>query len=196
MTILAVLKTEPDYRPLRPMKLGRPLSSRYSDYHEDIGHTTKQCFQLSNLIEGKIRRGQLVYYVQREDSPRRHRRDEEDRVIDIIFAGISVGGLSHNSQKIYAREVFNVNAPTTKCPRANPSPVISFSYDDYRPGLIKGHQDALVITTQVGNNMVKKMLVDNGSSVDVLYHRAFSRMDLGDRRLENARTPLYRFTGN
>ncbi|XP_074352624.1 uncharacterized protein LOC141691765 [Apium graveolens] len=196
MTILAVLKTESDYRPPRPMKPSRPPNSRYYDYHEDTGHTTEQCFQLSNLTEGKIRRGQLVHYLQREDSPRRHRRDEEDRVIDVIFGSIAAGGLSHNSQKIYAREVFNVNPPTTKRPRANPSPVISFSDDNYRPGLIEGHQDALVITTRVGNNTVKKMLVDNGSSVDVLYHHAFSRMDLGDRRLENARTPLYGFTGN
>ncbi|XP_074322841.1 uncharacterized protein LOC141659814 [Apium graveolens] len=195
-TILAVLKTEPDYRPPRPMKPGRPPSSRYCDYHEDTGHTTEQCFQLSNLIEGKICRGQLVHYVQREDSPRRHRRVEEDRVIDVIFGGVAAGGLSHNSRKSYAHEVFNVNPPTSKRTRTNPSPAISFSDDDYRPGLIEGHQDALVITTRVGNNTVKKMLVDNGSSVDVLYHHAFSRMDLGDRRLENARTPLYGFTGN
>ncbi|XP_074352017.1 uncharacterized protein LOC141691177 [Apium graveolens] len=40
------------------------------------------------------------------------------------------------------------------------------------------------------------MLVDNESSVDVLYHHAFSRMDIRDRRLENSRTPLYGFTGN
>ncbi|XP_074337403.1 uncharacterized protein LOC141674592 [Apium graveolens] len=178
------------------MKPGRPPSSRYCDYHEDTGHTTEQCFQLSNLIEGKIRRGQLVHYVQREDSPRHHRRVEEDWVIDVIFGGVAAGGLSHNSQKSYARKVFNVNPPTSKRTRTNPSPIISFSDDDYRPGLIEGHQDALVITTRVGNNTVKKMPVDNGSSVDVLYHHAFSRMDLGDRRLENARMPLYGFTGN
>ncbi|XP_074360069.1 uncharacterized protein LOC141700156 [Apium graveolens] len=155
-TILAILKIEPDYRPPRPMKSGRPPSSRYCDYHEDTGHTTEQCFQLSNLIEGKIHRGQLVHYVQREDSPRRHRRVEEDRVIDVIFGGVAAGGLSHNSRKSYAREVFNVNPPTSKCTRTNPSPVISFSDDDYRPGLIEGHQDALVITTRVGNKTVKK----------------------------------------
>ncbi|XP_074359687.1 uncharacterized protein LOC141699739 [Apium graveolens] len=50
-TILAILKTEPDFRPPSPMKPGRPPSSRYCDYHEDIGHTTEQCYQLSNLIE-------------------------------------------------------------------------------------------------------------------------------------------------
>ncbi|XP_074360678.1 uncharacterized protein LOC141700927 [Apium graveolens] len=154
MTILAVLKTEPDYRPPRPMKPGRPPSSRYYEYHEDTGHTTEQCFQLSNLIEGKIRRGQLVHYVQHDDEPRRHHRGEDDRVIDIIFGGIAAGSLSHSSRKIYAREVFNVNPSAAKRPRANPSPVISFSDDDYRPGLIEGHQDALVITTRVGNNTV------------------------------------------
>ncbi|XP_074354344.1 uncharacterized protein LOC141693224 [Apium graveolens] len=178
------------------MKPGRPPSSRYCEYHEDTGHTTEQCFQLSNLIEGKIRRGQLVHYVQHDDEPRRQHRGENDRVIDVIFGGVAAGGLSHNSRKIYAREVFNVNPSTAKRPRVNPSLVISFSDDDYRPGLIEGHQDALVITTRVGNNTVKKMLVDNGSSVDVLYHHAFSRMDIGDRRLENSRTPLYGFTGN
>ncbi|XP_074356814.1 uncharacterized protein LOC141696588 [Apium graveolens] len=178
------------------MKAGRPPSSRYCEYHEDTGHTTEQCFQLSNLIEGKIRRGQLVHYVQQEDNPRSHHRDQEDRVIDVIFGGAASGGFSHNSRKTYAREVFNVNPSTVKRPRANPTPVISFSDDDYHPGLIEGHQDALVITTRVGNNTVKKMLVDNGSFVDVLYYHAFSRMDIGDRRLENSRTPLYGFTGN
>ncbi|XP_074323018.1 uncharacterized protein LOC141659967 [Apium graveolens] len=139
----------------------------------------KQCFQLNNFNEGKIHRGQLVHYVQHDDEPKRHHRGEDDRVIDVIFGGIAAGGLSHNSRKL-AREVFNVNPSTTKRPRANPSPVISFSDDDYRPGLIEGHQDVLVITTRVGNNTVKKMLVDNGSYVDVLYHHAFSRMDIGD----------------
>ncbi|XP_074346515.1 uncharacterized protein LOC141685306 [Apium graveolens] len=170
------------------MKAGRPPSSRYCEYHEDTGHTTEQCFELSNLIEGKIRRGQLVHYVQQEDNPRRHHRDQEDRVIDVIFGGAAFGGFCHNSRKMYAREVFNVNPSTVKRPRANPTPIISFSDDEYHSGLIEGHQDALVIITRVGNNTMKKMLVDNGSSVDVLYHHAFSRMDIGNRRLENSRS--------
>lgn len=78
----------------------------------------------------------------------------------------------------------------------NPSPIISFSDEDFSPGIIKGHQDALVIKTKVGTNTVKKILVDNGSSVVILYHHAFSRMDLGDRKLENTYSPLYGFTRN
>lgn len=62
--------------------------------------------------------------------------------------------------------------------------------------MIENHQDALVITTRVGNHTVKKILIDNGSCVDILYHHTFSRMNIRDKRLENIRTLLYGFTGN
>lgn len=182
-TILAVLKTEPEYRPPRPMKPGRPPSSRYCEYHEDSGHTTEQCFI---LIEGKIKRGQLVHFVE-QDYRSNH---DSDRVIDVIFGGDSAGGLFNNSKKLYAREVFNINPEVNKRPRPNPSPVISFSDDDYPSGMFETHQDALVITAKIGTNTIKKILIDNGSSVDILYHHAFSRMDIGDRKLENVNTFL------
>ncbi|XP_074346148.1 uncharacterized protein LOC141684911 [Apium graveolens] len=191
-----MLKTDPDYRPLWSMKLGRPPSSGYRDYHEDTCHTTEQCFQLSNLIEGKIHHGKLVHYIEHGGTHRQDRRYDEDRVIDVIFGGIAAGGASDNSHKIYVREVLNINPSPTKLPRANPSLVISFSDDDYYLGLIECHQDALVITTRVGTNTVKMMLVDNGRSVDILYHHTFARMDIGDRKLENSHTPLYGFTDN
>ncbi|XP_074327012.1 uncharacterized protein LOC141664952 [Apium graveolens] len=62
----------------------------------------------------------------------------------------------------------------------------------------------MMIIIRVSSRVIKMLLssqpeyeiIDNGSSVDVLYHHAFSRMDIGDRRLENSRTPLYGFTGN
>lgn len=43
---------------------------------------------------------------------------------------------------------------------------------------------------------MKKILIDNGSLVNILYHHTFSRMDFGDRLLENTHSPLYGFTGN
>ncbi|XP_074377485.1 uncharacterized protein LOC141719007 [Apium graveolens] len=187
---------EPDYRLPRPMKPGRPPSFGYYEYHEDTCHTTEQYFQLRNLIENKICRGQLVHYVKHNDVHRQDHRNDDDRVINVIFGGVAAGGLSNNSRNNYAREMFNINPSAVKHLWTNPSPVIFLSEDDYRPGLLEGHQDALIITTRVGNKTVKKILVDNGSSIDILYHHTFARMDLGDRRFENSRIPLYGFTGN
>lgn len=43
---------------------------------------------------------------------------------------------------------------------------------------------------------MKKILIDNGSSVDILYHHAFSRLDMEDRKLKNTHTLLYGFIAN
>lgn len=83
-----------------------------------------------------------------------------------------------------------------KKPLLNPSPVISFSDEDYLVGMLENHQDALVITTKVGTNMVKKILIENGSSVDIRYHSSYSRMELGGHKLENVNLRLYGFTCN
>lgn len=178
------------------MKPGLPPSSRYYEYHEDIGHTTNQCYQLSNLIEVKIRKGHFVHFIEGKGHTHHERHHSTDRVIDVIFGGFTAGGLSNNSRKTYSREVFKINPDASKRSRLSPTSVISFSDEDYPQGMIERHQDALVITAKVGVNSVKKILIDNGSSVDILYHHAFSRMEFGDRKLENTHTPLYAFTGN
>ncbi|XP_074351853.1 uncharacterized protein LOC141691001 [Apium graveolens] len=104
--------------------------------------------------------------------------------------------MSNNSRKSYAREVCRVNPSCPKKSKPSPSLIISFLDEDYSPNIIRGHQDALVITAKIGTNTVKKILVDNGSSVDILYHHALARMDTGERKLENTHSPLYGFTGN
>lgn len=141
-TILAVLKTDPSFVPPRPMNPNRPLSNRYCDYHEDTGHTTERCYQLANLIEDKIKNGELLQFVQNEEF-RKFPGKESERIIDVISGGLSEGGASNNLKNSYAREVFRIDS---KKPRRNSSPVISFSDADYSSGLIEGNQDALVIT--------------------------------------------------
>lgn len=73
-----------------------------------------------------------------------------------------------------------------KRPKKNPSLVISFSDEDYGERTIKDHQDALVITANIGTNTVKKTLLDNESSVDIST-TVFSRMNLGDKKLSGCR---------
>ena len=58
------------------------------------------------------------------------------------------------------------------------------------------HYDTLVIEAMIANNNVHMMLVDNGSSVDILYYQAFQRMGLKVSNLKHSPNPIYSFTGD
>ena len=58
------------------------------------------------------------------------------------------------------------------------------------------HCDALVIKAMIANNNVHRMLVDNRSSVDILYYQAFERMGLKVSDLKPSPNPIYKFRGN
>ena len=54
--------------------------------------------------------------------------------------------------------------------------------------------DALVITAMMANNNVHRILVDNGSLVDILYYQAFQIMGLKNGNLKPSPNPVYSFT--
>ena len=74
------------------------------------------------------------------------------------------------------------------------SPIIGFSEDNAR-GLYHPHDDALVVSIRVGNYNVHRMLVDNGSSADILYYPAFQQMGINRARLTPTNAPLVGFGG-
>ena len=77
------------------------------------------------------------------------------------------------AQKTYLRMVQNIQL-TSSVPKIarRESPIIGFSKEDARR-LHHPHDDALVISVRVGDYNVHRMLVDNGSSIDILYYPAF-----------------------
>ncbi|XP_077222187.1 uncharacterized protein LOC143856030 [Tasmannia lanceolata] len=107
------------------------------------------------------------------------------------MGGPAVGGTSSAARKAYARQVNAVHTSHKKLIVENE---ISFSDVDL-DNLILPHDDALVITMLVANWELKKILVDNGSSTDILYYHAFKQMMIGDERLKPANSDLFGFSG-
>ena len=58
------------------------------------------------------------------------------------------------------------------------------------------HCDVLVIKAMVANNNEHRILVNNGSSVDILYFEEFKRMGLKVSDLKPSPNPIYGFTGD
>ena len=74
------------------------------------------------------------------------------------------------------------------------SPIIGFSEEDARC-LHHPHDDALIVSIRVGDYNVHRVLVDNGSSADILYYPAFQQVGIDRARLILMNAPLVGFGG-
>uniref|UniRef100_A0A2N9EQY5 Uncharacterized protein n=1 Tax=Fagus sylvatica TaxID=28930 RepID=A0A2N9EQY5_FAGSY len=73
--------------------------------------------------------------------------------------------------------------------------IISFSEEDAR-GTHQPHDDALVITINIAGFTTRRVMVDNGSSADILYLPAYQQMRLDKDKLRPMDAPLVGFTGD
>ena len=91
----------------------------------------------------------------------------------MIVGGIATTSSSRKARKTYLRMAQNVQliGSVPKIARRE-SPIIGFSEEDARR-LHHPHDDALVVSVRVEDYNVHRMLVNNGSSTDILYYPAF-----------------------
>ena len=73
-------------------------------------------------------------------------------------------------------------------------PAISFTDEDAER-IHHPHDDAIVITLLIADYTTRRVLVDNGSSADILYYPAFQQMRLGRDQLRPVCSPLIGFGG-
>ncbi|XP_075645580.1 uncharacterized protein LOC142616662 [Castanea sativa] len=72
---------------------------------------------------------------------------------------------------------------------------MSFNEEDAR-GVKQPHNDLLVIILTIEGLNTKRILVDNGSSADIIYHPAFQQLKLDPGRLRSFDSPLVSFSGD
>ncbi|KAL0285174.1 UNVERIFIED_CONTAM: hypothetical protein Sangu_2790300 [Sesamum angustifolium] len=146
---------------------------KYCRFHRDRGHTTEECHHLMNEIEKLIQ-----------------------RVIAVISGGPTEED-SANARKALARatrgnhwqapiQVYNVKSENQE--------EISFNSQDMDP-MRNQNNDALVISATLANFLVKKVLVDSGSSADIMFHDAYVQLGIDNAQLRKVNTPLTGFSG-
>ena len=114
----------------------------------------------------------------------------------MIFGGFAGGGESSYSRKAHLRniksgETLEVQA-VSKLPWLDTT--ITFS-DSNLEGCQHPHDDPLVIRVIVANKTVHRVLIDNGSSVDIIFALAFEKMGIGMEKLELVSAHLLGFSG-
>ena len=97
----------------------------------------------------------------------------------MIVGGSTMVGSLRKARRTYLQMVQNVQLTSRplKLTRMD-DPVISFIEKDARR-VHHPHDDALVINLTIANYNTRRVLVDNRSSVDILYYLAFQQMRIG-----------------
>ena len=114
----------------------------------------------------------------------------------MISRGFAGGGESSSARKAHMRSIRSVEMgeiqAVSKLPRLDTT--ITFSDSDLE-GCQHPHDDPLVVHAIVANTTVHRVLVDNGSSADIIFASAFDKMGIGREKLEPVNTHLRGFSG-
>ncbi|XP_073057183.1 uncharacterized protein [Primulina eburnea] len=108
-----------------------------------------------------------------------------------MISGGSTDGDSNRARKAHSRhESFGVDDAVRV-----EGPVISFGPRDLQ-GVSLPHNDALVIQAKVANYDIRRVFVDSGSSVNIIFQEALDQMNLEDYQLRPVETALFGFAGH
>ncbi|KAL5560216.1 hypothetical protein UlMin_036427 [Ulmus minor] len=187
--------------------VNRRDNTKYCRYHRDIGHVTEECRVLKDEIERLIQPGQLRNYVRgnnQQPSPQAQENQQPAQEGEDIEVKTIIGGPAtrdtNQARKNYALQTRSVPYPQQvnlaehrdKIPCLS-NKLIIFTKEE-ASGLWLPHKDAIVVSLRIASRKVYKILIDNGSSTDILFRSTLNRMNLMGAKFEPIKSALYGFT--
>ena len=178
--------------------MSNPDSKLWCAYYGDYGHRVYDCVALKREIQTLVKKGYLKEYTtgqkERRNSapPRQPPPPPHHEVINFIICGSDVCGMTYSQAKIIARE------PTTHVLRADIAkakpPTIQFDETDMEHVTELQH-DTLVISLQVGNCLIRRIIIDNRSAVNIIMLETLQQMGLTEADMVKKSMVLVGFSG-
>ncbi|XP_050242181.1 uncharacterized protein LOC126691157 [Quercus robur] len=174
----------------------------YCAYHQEPGHTTDDCRNLKNHLDRLVREGKLRHLLHRPEGWREQSNIETRQstlrppidTINVILAAPGRTGSSPFRVMSVGRFSTEPDDRESKRARVIATPLIGFSEED-KQGTLQPHDDALVVTLRIGGYDVKRVLVDQGSAVEVMYPDLYKELNLKPEDLSPYDSPLVSFEG-
>ncbi|XP_058189370.1 uncharacterized protein LOC131306956 [Rhododendron vialii] len=172
--------------------------------HNELGHYTTAYAPYKELLERLAPQGHLDQYIIRTKTPTRPpagnpNPNEPQPTIHVIHGPVtkeSESNLRADLNRASTSKQVLAVGPRSKRPRPKELPkwTITFTQRDLEH-VQTPHSDALVITVQIGVHDVKRVLIDQGSSAEVMYYDLFKKLDLPKSALQPAEVSLIGFNG-
>ncbi|KAJ8422673.1 hypothetical protein Cgig2_003217 [Carnegiea gigantea] len=185
--ILMEIKGNPMLSRLRPTATPAKFKNKnnYCEYHENYGHTTSEYRELKRALHELANQGQLNSFLRRGEGGDHNRCDLEGKKDDDdvnrnrqIIATI-IGGINDKELNVIATRVLK---PLV-------GPIMTFGPEDMHP-LQTPHNDALVIQLKIVTAMARRILVDIGSSVDIITLECLKKLQYNEKDLEAIETSI------
>ena len=112
----------------------------------------------------------------------------------MISRGFAGGGESSSAWKAHLRSIRSAEMGEVQAVSKLPRLDITIKFSDLE-GCQHPHDDPLVVRAIVANTTVHRVLIDNGSSADIIFASAFDKMGIGREKLEPVNTHLRGFSG-
>ncbi|KAK0592666.1 hypothetical protein LWI29_023168 [Acer saccharum] len=189
-------------------------TTKYCRFHKDHRHETSKCFQLRDHIESLIRDGHLKDFALKRDKHcgrqdsrqgneqerKSPRRNSPNATINTIFGGPHTGRsnrerMSEVREVMYESRSMEINSVqrNPKKGREGHDP-ITFTVED-SDGIDVKPNDAIVVGVRIAHMNVLRVMIDNGSSTDILSAKVYDELRLDRKDLEPFHVPLKGFGG-
>ncbi|CAL2257122.1 unnamed protein product [Prunus armeniaca] len=123
-------------------------------------------------------------------------------MINTISGGPTLAGPSNRSVKQYVRaahcpQVFGIEDDRCrKVPKVRWEPITFCEEEEEEEGIIYPHDDPMIIRAEIADYDVGRVLIDTGSSVNVIFADAFKGLGIADSMVNWQIMPLLSFSGD
>jgi len=166
-----------------------PKPDAWCEFHKSFGHSLNSCLALGYQLAELVKCGFLKDYLlekqagQSSGSQPAGGEGQQHEVpihgeIHTIVGGFSGDGCTTSQRKKYARSVMSVEVFEDHSPDVD----ITFTKDDPRD-VVPHDNDPIVISLITVGRTVHRVLVDQGSSADVMFWPTFEKLQLSPDQL-------------
>ncbi|KAM2220883.1 hypothetical protein ACFX1S_020027 [Malus domestica] len=182
----------PDYKPTKN-------TGMFCCYHEHNGHDGEKCITLRDHIEALAREGKIDQFLIHP--PRGNRNQRQVNVIYSISGGTPISKSSNRAMKNseqalrFGHQVFHMeDIMGGKYQKPNWDPICF--YPEEERCIIYPHNDPLIVEAHIANFEVRRILVDTGASVNIMFAEAFKALNVAEHLLDRSMSPLISFSGD
>ncbi|XP_021739691.1 uncharacterized protein LOC110706082 [Chenopodium quinoa] len=193
-----------------PMK-GDPSKrnqDKHCHFHDDVGHETNECISLKRLLDQLAEKDDLNSYVKKpkgkhppkqNQSAKQKRQkpadssDTDEATIYTIAGGYAGGGPTVRGNKDSIRKL-DVNSANRGETAGTSFPEVIISEKD-SGGVRRPRDDLIIIECKVANQRVGRILIDTGSSSDLISQKCLTKLKYRPESIHPVSHPLVGFGG-